>query len=326
MKKILVIRFSSIGDIVLTSPVIRCIKEQIPGVELHFLTKEEYYPVMAANPYIDKFFLLKKGLAKIVTQLKAENYDYVVDLHNSIRSNSVILSLVRPFNSVIKLNVNKWLLVKLKFNFMPDTHIVDRYFNTVHGIHVHNDFKGLDFFIDPKDEVDISQLPETHRNGYIGFAIGAKHNTKKLPVNKIISICNKINKPIVIMGGKEDRKEGEEIVSNTTNVFNACGIYNINQSASLIRQANMVITHDTGLMHIAAAFKKEIISVWGNTVPHFGMYPYLPKGEYEKSHIIEVQGLHCRPCHKLGYDVCPKGHFKCMNDINEDAIAQIANK
>jgi ADP-heptose:LPS heptosyltransferase len=158
-------------------------------------------------------------------------------------------------------------------------------------------------------------LPENHQKGYIGFVIGAKHFTKQLPVEKIISICKKINKPIILLGGKEDAARAEMIENAVgKNIFNACGKYNLNQSASLIKQATKVITHDTGLMHIAAAFKKEIISVWGNTVPAFGFTPYLPD---PNSRMVEVKNLSCRPCSKIGYDKCPKGHFKCMMEIDE---------
>ena len=122
----------------------------------------------------------------------------------------------------------------------------------------------------------------------------------------------------MLLGGKEDRENGEKVKNATgENIFNTCGKYNINQSASLIQQAHKVITHDTGLMHIAAAFKKEIISVWGNTIPEFGMYPYLAD---PRSKIVEVKGLSCRPCSKIGYEKCPKGHFNCMNKIGENFL------
>lgn len=94
----------------------------------------------------------------------------------------------------------------------------------------------------------------------------------------------------------------------------------LNESAALLKQASVVITHDTGMMHIAAAFQKKIISIWGNTVPDFGMYPYL-NNEYRNSFkIIENNDLSCRPCSKIGFDKCPTGHFKCMNDLKMQEI------
>ena len=315
--KILILRFSSIGDIVLTSPVVRCLKQQLKNSEIHYLTKKSFVSVVENNPNIDKVFSFEKDISEVLPELKKENYDCVIDLHHNLRSMQVKRALGKPSKSFNKLNIEKWLLVNLKINRLPDKHIVERYFETVAHIGVKNDLKGLNFFIDVKDEIDISSLPKEFSTGYIALVIGAKHNTKKLPTEKIISICKKINRPIVLIGGKEDMETGEKITSQISNIFNACGKYNLQQSASLIKQAKKVITHDTGMMHIAAAFQKNIISIWGNTVPEFGMYPYMPGNELN-SQIVEVENLSCRPCSKIGFEKCPKGHFKCMNEIDEN--------
>lgn len=315
MTKILIIRFSSIGDIVLTTPVIRCTKQQKPDIEIHYLTKKSFKGILEHNPYITKIHLIEKEVKEVIEDLKKENFDFVVDLHNNIRSLQIKMALSKPSASFKKLNFKKWLLVNFKINKMPETHIVDRYMQTVESLGIKNDKKGLDYFITAENEVNISTLPTSHQNGYIGFVIGAKHFTKQLPTEKIISICKKINQPIVLLGGKEDT-ERAELIKNAveSTIYNACGKYNLNQSASLIKQATKIISHDTGLMHIAAAFKKEIISVWGNTVPAFGFTPYLPDA---RSKIVEVKNLSCRPCSKIGYEKCPKGHFKCMILIDE---------
>lgn len=318
MKKILIIRFSSIGDIVLTSPVVRCIKEQKPEIEIHFLTKKSFKSLLENNPYISKIHTIEKNVSEVIEDLKKENFDFIVDLHHNLRSAETKLKLNKPSCSFQKLNLKKWLLVNMKVNKMPDLHVVDRYLKTVETLGIKNDNKGLDFFIPTKDEINLSSLPITHQNGYIGFVIGAKFATKKLPTSKIISICKKLNQPIILLGGKEDITVANEIEKELgANIYNTCGKYNLNQSASLIKQANKIISHDTGLMHIAAAFKKEIISVWGNTIPALGFAPYLP---HSSSKIVEVRNLSCRPCSKIGYDKCPKGHFKCMMEIDEGKI------
>ncbi len=316
MKKILIIRFSSIGDIVLTTPVIRCIKEQKPEIEIHFLTKKSFKGILEYNPYLSKIHTIEKDINEIARELKEENFDYVIDLHNNLRSLQTKKIIGKPSSSFKKLNFKKWMLVNFKINNMPAMHVVDRYLETAAALGIKNDLKGLDYFIPEKDEVTIQSLPSTHQNGYIGFVIGAKHFTKQLPTEKIIAICKKLNQPIILLGGKEDQERAisiEKAVGSA--IYNACGNYNLNQSASIIKQAKKIITHDTGLMHIAAAFKKEIISVWGNTVPAFGFTPYLPDN---KSKIVEVKNLACRPCSKIGHDKCPKGHFKCMMEIDEN--------
>lgn len=318
--KILIIRFSSIGDIVLTTPVIRCVKEQIAGVELHYLTKKAFEPVLSANPYIDKIHYLKDSLSDTITDLKLENFDHIIDLHHNIRTLIIKLKLGKHSSSFNKLNWQKWLLVNLGINILPDEHIVDRYLKTVEFLNIKNDNEGLDYFLVQNHHLALL-LPPSHQN-YIAIVIGAQHATKRLPVGRLIELCKQLKHPVVLLGGPEDMDRGEAILAESgLHVFNGCGKFKLDQSAYLVKMAKCVITHDTGLMHIAAAFKKSIHSVWGNTVPEFGMYPYLAGS----SNIYEVQGLPCRPCSKIGYKRCPRGHFKCMNNIDLNVISTHAN-
>lgn len=316
--KVLIIRFSSIGDIVLTTPVIRCVKQQLENVEVHYLTKSAFLPVLAGNPYIDKLHVLNQKLSQTIAELKAENFDYIIDLHNNLRTKMIKLQLSVKSTSFNKLNFQKFLLVSLKINILPDIHIVDRYLETVAFLGVKNDGEGLDYYFQKKHDLT-SLLPSSHHD-YIALVIGAQHATKRLPLPKLIEICKATAKPIVLLGGKEDQENGEEIMlACDTYVFNACGKFSIDESAFLVKSARHIITHDTGLMHIAAAFNKPITSVWGNTVPEFGMYPY----RVTQHQIAEVKGLACRPCSKIGYKKCPLGHFKCMNEQNSLSIAII---
>lgn len=327
--KILIVRFSSIGDIVLTTPVIRTLKTQLDA-EIHYCTKAQYSELLKANPYITKIHTLDKSFSVLARSLKSEKFDVIIDLHNNIRTRRLKFALgVAKTYSFNKINIPKWLLVNFKINKLPNVHIVDRYMDTVKELGVVNDNFGLDYFLDDNDKIEENWLPETHRKKFVAFVIGAKFNTKQLPVKRMIELCDKINKPVVLIGGKEDRENAEIIESffekresgiefeeglkelgKKTVIFNACGKFSINQSADIIRRATHVFTHDTGMMHIAAAFKKQIFSIWGNTIPEFGMYPYQTKFT-----IFEKKGLSCRPCSKIGFKECPKGHFKCMNDI-----------
>lgn len=320
MPKFLIIRFSSIGDIVLTTPVIRCLKKQVPDAELHFLTKESFATIVESNPYVDKVHLLAHSWELMVEEIRIEEYDYIIDLHHNLRTLRLKRELgIRSF-SFDKINIKKWIYTNLKWNLMPDLHIVDRYMKTVESFDVKNDNEGLDYFIPAKDEVKQKDIPVSHHAGYIGIVIGAAHFTKKMPVDKLKELCSKIDHPIILLGGKEDAEDGRQIASvDPVKIYNACGKFNLNESADLVRRSKLIITHDTGLMHIAAALKKKIISVWGNTVPEFGMYPYY--GEFNIQDLkFETSGLRCRPCSKIGYEKCPKGHFKCMKQISTDAI------
>ena len=315
--KILVLRFSSIGDIVLTTPVVRCLKKQA-GAELHYLTKEIFAPILAANPYIDRVFSFKKDVSEVLHDLRSEKYDLVVDLHHNLRSLRVKWALHRPARSFDKINFEKWLLVNTGIDRLPNVHIVHRYMATVRRLGVVYDGAGLDYFIPPEEEVRVSALSGSLAPGnYIAFALGATHATKRLPVQKAAEICRKTDQPVVLLGGKAEVEASRAILG--PNVVNLCGQLTLHQSASVVRQACAVLTHDTGLMHIAAAFRKPIVSVWGNTVPAFGMFPFYPTG-MDLNTSVEVKGLSCRPCSKIGYDRCPRKHFRCMNDIREAEI------
>ena len=326
--KILIVRFSSIGDIVLTTPIIRALKLQLDHCEIHYATKSPYQSILSDNPYLKKVHLLENNLGDLIDQLRKEKFDLVIDLHKNVRTLFVKARLGVKSSSVKKLNLAKWLMVNFKLNKLPNRHIVDRYFDAVKHLAVKNDNHGLDYFIPDADLVEREWLPESHRKEYIVYAIGGKFGTKRLPVKRMIELCDKINKPIILLGGKEDFERGEEVrkffaqtsdsmeesikdkLGKKAQIFNGCGKFSINQSASLIKNSKVVFTHDTGMMHIAAAFKKKIFSIWGNTIPEFGMYPYMTQFT-----IFENKKIGCRPCSKLGFNQCPKGHFKCMNDL-----------
>lgn len=320
VKKILIIRFSSIGDIILTTPVIRAVKEQT-GAELHVITKKQFGSILEYNPHVARVITIDKKVSEAADTLRDENYDFVVDLHHNLRSFQVKQICNTKSASFPKLNVRKWLLVNAKVNLLPQVHIVDRYFEAVSELGVRNDLQGLDYFIPESDAVSLNVLPESHRNGYVAITAAAKFATKELPLSKMIDIIRFINRPVVLLGGKDDMEKGTRIADACGSVvYNACGRYNLNQTASLIQQSDVVIAHDTGMMHIAAAFRKKIFSVWGNTVPELGMYPYMPAPD---SKMIQVAELSCRPCSKIGHRNCPEKHFRCMNDINVEAFSEL---
>jgi ADP-heptose:LPS heptosyltransferase len=318
--KFLVIRFSSIGDIVLTTPVIRCLKQQLDNAEIHFVVKTGYTEIVESNPFISKIHVCKESLNRLIRVLKEEKFDYLIDLQNNLKSTIIKSCLGIPSFTVNKINFKKFLMVNFKIDRLPPVHVVDRYMDTLSFFNVKNDNKGLDYFIPGKDEFNQTGLPSSFRKGYIAVLTGASYNTKKLPAEKIAAICNKIEFPVILIGGKNDYAEAEKIMSEATgNIINFAGKIRLNQSASLVRKARLVLSNDTGMMHIAAAFKKKILSFWGNTIPEFGMYPYMPD---PASKIMEIKDLRCRPCSKLGYRKCPKNHFKCMNMMDENEAVE----
>jgi ADP-heptose:LPS heptosyltransferase len=316
--KILVVRFSSIGDIVLTTPVVRCLAKQLPGATIHYLTKRAFEPVLRGNPYINELKLVEKSVSEIAGELAGENYDVIVDLHNNIRTLKLKWKLRRRSYAFPKKNVQKLLLTKLKIDRMPDVHVVDRYFEAVRELGVQNDGFPCDFFLGAEDEF---VLPDAIREKtFTAVAMGAQYETKQMPVQLMADILSGVELPVVLLGGNMDKARAAELMSllNSKEIIDFCGKLSIRQSAFVLSKAAVLLTGDTGLMHIATAFRRRIVSVWGNTVPQFGMYPYSEKELYS---IHEVDGLSCRPCSKIGYRECPKGHFNCMHLHNPEVIA-----
>lgn len=322
--KILIIRFSSIGDIVLTTPVIRCLRKKIPDAEIHFLTKQTFGTLLAHNPYLNKVHFLGGSFELMMHELKTEEYDLIIDLHHNLRTLRIkrALPLVKAI-SFKKLNLEKFIYTNLKINMLPKKHIVDRYMETLSDLEVENDGLGLDYFIPESDRVSNADIPTSHLHGYIAIVIGAALFTKKMPVHKLKELCAGIGHPVILLGGREDHANGREIAAqDEVQIYNACGKFSLNESADLVRRSKLVISNDTGLMHIAAALQKPVISLWGNTVPAFGMYPYYGKQSQQKYDVVEINKLWCRPCSKIGFNKCPKGHFKCMELI---AVNDIIN-
>lgn len=332
--RILIVRFSSIGDIVLTTPVIRCLKQQTDA-EVHFLTKRSFASVLKDNPYIDRLWTIDKEISELSQSLLRESFTHFIDLHGNLRTrelktrlalNSALHLRPRPRSRTFrKLNFQKFLLTRFGIDRMPDVHIVDRYLETVAPLGVTNDGQGLDYFIAPTDKIDLQK--ENIPTAYLAFVIGAAHATKRLTEPQMKAFCEAIDYPIVLLGGPAERETGDRIAKGMAHVINACGRFSLAGSASLVRQAAVVVTHDTGMMHVAAAFRKPIVSVWGNTVPALGMYPYLPGQEaLETERRREVQDLSCRPCSKIGFQECPKGHFRCIKNQDPKALAEFVKK
>lgn len=326
MKKLLIVRFSSIGDIVLTTPVIRAIHNLSERPEIHFITKKQFKDTLQNNPFIDKIYTIDKEITEVKDDLKAEGYDLVIDLHSNLRSKRLKLMLGVPAVRFDKLNLRKWLRVQLKYDRLPKMHIVERYIQPLIDLGITYDGKGLDYFITDNDRQAVSQLPPHFQDGYHALVIGGTHFTKQIPLEMLIEIGKRSSLPMVILGGPNDLEKAQSIENTLGDkVWNACGIFSLNESAALIEGCNKVVTSDTGLMHIASAFQKEILSLWGNTIPEFGMYPLLPKELEFKNRIFQVDGLPCRPCSKIGFDHCPKKHFKCMLDINLEEVIRRLN-
>lgn len=320
--KILVIRFSSIGDIVLTTPVLRCLHRQIPGAEVHFATKKKFAGLLANNPHIHRIHGLGDDFAAFARELRSEKFDHIIDLHRNLRTFRLRLALGGvSWHAFNKANLHKWLLVR-GWTSKPVEHIVDRYMRAASALGVQYDGNGLDFFTTTEDKP--VELPAS----YIAYAIGGTWNTKRMPLEKMKEIIAGVNRTWVLLGDHRDATEGAALqAAFPGRVHDFCGKLSLEESALALKYAQAVVAHDTGLMHIAAAFNKPVISIWGNTIPEFGMTPYFPQHRPADEDLMSsVQGLGCRPCSKIGFEKCPKGHFDCMNRQDIATICNHLNK
>jgi ADP-heptose:LPS heptosyltransferase len=317
---ILIIRFSSIGDIVLTTPVVRALKTQLEGeVEIHYITKKAFADLIRSNPSVDKVITIEEHVSEAKAELQKVQYDYIVDLHNNLRSRQVKRIAKGLAFTVDKRNVAKWLYVLTKKLILPIGHIVDRNLATVKALGIEDDGQGLDFFIRDEERIAKTQIPDWYLPGFVTYAIGGLTMGKILPVEKAIELINQINKPVALLGGKSDFERGEIIAKACgAKVWNTCGLYSLQQSASLLELSETVITHDTGLMHIASALNKKVVSLWFSTTPELGFAPWRPGAG---SVMIEAD-CHSRPTSKLGN----RGYEnECVFNIDLTEIARVVN-
>ncbi len=332
IKKVLVVRMSSIGDIVLTTPIIRSLKQARPDIELHYLTRAAYGDILAHNPHVDRLHLAQHSPRELSAALRSERFDYVLDLHNNARSLRILLNLRRPFRRFPKHNFAKLRMTMFKQS-VHIPHVVERYAAALKPLNIPLDDGGLDFFL-PDDARErartlLSERFGTDRgagagnngSGILAVVLGAKHRTKIWVPEHFRALLKLRNRPAILLGGPDDRPMADEILASLQTsarekLLDAVGRTDLGTSAALLEHGDVVLSHDTGLMHIAAALQKKTVTLWGNTIPGFGMTPYRAPHR-----ILEVNGLGCRPCSKIGYDRCPQGHFRCMREITPEMVA-----
>jgi ADP-heptose:LPS heptosyltransferase len=297
--KILVIRFSAIGDILLTFPVVEALQHKYPSAEIHFLTKPSNKAVveLLSSKVHPRF--LQESLVQTAKQLRIERYDLVIDLHNNLRTFLLQVLLMKgSWKRFRKLNFHKWLFTALKWNALPKVHVVDRYAQAA--------------LVNPTNVTlavcDTINVMELLPSKYVAWVLGATFSTKQFPLSKLIETIERLDMPIVLLGGEKENPLASSLQAHFPSLISLVGKTSLAEAASILSKANVVVTNDTGLMHLAAFYEKPMVCIWGNTVPAFGMYPYQSAPVFH----AQVSDLSCRPCSKIGHNTCPKGHFDCM--------------
>jgi ADP-heptose:LPS heptosyltransferase len=317
--KVLVIRLSSMGDIVLTTPVLRALQTQLHGeVEIHYLTKQSFAFLLEANPRITRVHTFSKTVQEVLPELETIGFDYIIDLHNNIRS-AVVKRRLKALTFVFdKVNLQKWLLVNTGWNRMPNLHVVDRYMATLKAFGARDDGKGLEYTIPAGEALSELMRSQAMQRAFIAVVVGGAHPGKRPSPEVLISWLKDIQYPIILIGGKEDQMDAQQIAEGIE-CLNWVGELTVHQSAEVVKLARVVLTGDTGMMHIASAFQRPIVSVWGCTTPQLGMAPYCP---HQASVIVEPMGRKKRPCSKLG-NRCKYGMAqKCIDQITPQQIQQ----
>jgi ADP-heptose:LPS heptosyltransferase len=274
--------------------------------------------VSEANPYVDQFHYFDKDLSATIQELKACNFDYIIDLHKNLRTLRIRLALGVPYLSYNKLSVEKFLLTKFQVNRMADRHISLRSVDALAPLGVVYDGKGLDYFVPS----EVSQ-PVFFLEGYVALVIGASYATKKLPLDSLKDLCSQIPYPIVLVGGKEEVADGDSLAAlHPERIVNTCGAYSLHESTLIVQKAKVVISHDTGMLYIACAFEKNVIAIWGATSPALQVEPFMPVDSKAQVFQSIVPDLACQPCSNFGTKTCPKGHFACMKQQDLPEIAR----
>lgn len=298
----------------MTTPVFRALATQL-GAEVHLLTKRQFQSVVADNPYLRNTYCWSEGA--VVPQLRSERYDLIVDLHGNLRSHLLTMRLGVPAVGFRKRNLEKSLLGR-GIDLLGRMHLVDRYFRSLRPLGVRDDGEGLDYSVRDAEVAAAERLTTSLGRGYVAVVLGATHVTKRMTTGFIAEVVERLDRPTVLLGGPDVRELAAAVSGQLEGrgavMLNLCGSVPLRDSIAVLAKASGVVTGDTGLMHAAAALGRPMVVVWGNTVPQLGLYPYYAKAEVGRCAYAEVGGLGCRPCSRIGYESCPRGHFKCMHE------------
>jgi lipopolysaccharide heptosyltransferase II len=340
INRILIIRFSSLGDVLLATPLVRLLREKYPNSRIDFLVRQEYSEMVRFNPNLTSVieFDTKMGflaLRNLMKSIKEQKYDVILDLHHSLRSRYLTFGLAwNPFSRSTVYGIRKnqfirFLLVKFKINLYRKIYgriipVWEKYIQTVGAMGVKVDDGHLDLYLTVEIDKQLAEkLRNWHIRDYVVMAPGAKHFTKRWPAEYftklVLEIHRMYNLPTLFVGSEEEIKIVKEILSEVPrNVgYSLAGKLSILQTADAIRRAKLVVSNDSGLMHVAAAMQKPLIAIFGSTVEELGFYPNSINAQ-----VLENSGLYCRPCSHIGRDSCPEKHFRCMKEISPDQVME----
>ncbi len=338
-RKILIVRFSSIGDIILASPLIRVLRAKYPTSQIDFLIKSEFAEILRFNPYLSTLLeyhiSIPGDLMKLCDIVRREKYDLLIDIQNNIRS--FYLRMKSRAGRIAVLNkraLRRFVLIRFHVNLYREIiPVSERYIESVSRLGVENDGKGLEIFVPDQTISSVTTMMMKYKldrfDSIIGLGPGARHFTKRWPADRFVEVGAQIaqrrRSKIFIFGSRDEA----EYCGDIAQMINArlespvaeslAGALGLLETAAAMDLCNVIVSNDTAMMHLAAARKRKVLAIFGSTVREFGFFPY------GTTHIVvEDSELPCRPCSHIGRHRCPQGHFRCMNDISPSKVLDAA--
>lgn len=326
MLRILCVRFSSIGDVLLTTPLVRALHRRHPDAELYFVTKRAMAPLVVENPHLTQVVELAPGerIIDFAARLRALRPTHALDLHGSLRSAALRLLVPGIWSGYSKRKIARTTLIATKINIYGESvPVAERYFEAARGakLDVEPDGRPPEFFLAPTarahmthwlTEVGLDQQP------FAVIAPGAAHATKRWPIAHWQSLVTRLRGfglGIVAVGGPDDRELANALRAEGDAVINVAGEFTLQETGACLSRATVVVSGDTGVMHMATGVGTRVVALFGPTVEPFGFFPYT------KQAAVLERDLSCRPCSAMGTERCPLGHHRCLADILPDQVA-----
>lgn len=331
---ILVVRFSAIGDILLTTPLLRAIRTRHPGARLAYLTKEQYVPLVSENPNVNEVFGIREedGLRAIAATIRTVRYSHLLDLHGNLRTLGLRAIARGPWRSYGKRRLERQVLITTKRDLYPAaTPVAERYFEAAAELDLAVDGRPPDFFLAPEAEARaeerLAALGLGAGRALVAIAPGAAHATKRWPADGWIRLARRLvgtGADVVVLGGPDDAELAKHIVSGVRarlasgeerRVAGTAGLLGLQETGAVIKRAAALVSGDTGVMHMATGVGTPVVALFGPTVRQFGFFPY----RADRSAVIELP-LECRPCSAHGGPACPLKHHRCLRTIAPETV------
>lgn len=323
--RLLLVRFSSIGDVLLTTPLVRAIRTRHPEAHIGFLTKAAHAPLVSDNPRLDEVISIEPGepVARTAERVRTGNFTHRLDLHGSLRSRALRALVPGRWSGYPKHRIARTILIRTKRDrYLDRRPVAERYFDAARALDVVPDGAPPEFFLHPAAVASADAWLTSRSLGVerplVALAPGAAHATKRWPAERWRPLAETLlarGADVLVVGGAADRELAAAVADGLGDgAASAAGAMGLQETGALLRRAAALVSGDTGVMHMATGVGTAVVALFGPTVRQFGFFPYSARAR-----VLELQ-LGCRPCHAMGGPVCPLGHHLCLRGIPPEAV------